>query len=118
MFEPISSQIFKDCFQICLWLSRNNNEAGYARTPDGYLFAASFEQRTPQGNSAQNFKKALGHAAENDADVLVAYIKESKHTQQSIEDGIRKFEVRNQKRLKQIIIVTEDGKIHKHKHCV
>lgn len=94
------------------------NEAGYAKTPDGYLFTASFEQRTPQGSSAQNFKKALGHAAEKDADILVAYMKGSKHTRQSVEDGIRKFEARNQKRFNQIIIVTEDGRIHRHKHNV
>ena len=92
------------------------DESGQIRTPDGYLFSASFEQRTPQGNSAQNFKKALGHAVQKDADVLVAYMKGSRHTRQSVEDGIRKFESMNQKRLKQIIIVTEDGRIHRHKH--
>lgn len=93
------------------------NESGEMKTPDGYLFKASFEQRTPQGNNAQNFKKALGHAAEKNADVLVAYMKKgSGHTRKSIEDGIKKFETKNNKRFKQIIIVTEDGKIHRHKH--
>lgn len=92
------------------------DEGGQVRTPDGYLFSASFEQRTPQGSSAQNFKKALGHAADKDADVLVAYMKGRGHTRQSVEDGIRKFESVNRKRFKQIIVVTEDGKIHRHKH--
>lgn len=93
------------------------NEAGFTRTPDGYLFKASFEQRTPQGGNAQNFKKALGHAADKNAEVLVAYMKKSSgHTRRSIEDGIKKFEEHNSKRFKQIIIVTEDGRIHRHKH--
>lgn len=95
------------------------DEAGFEKTPDGYLFKASFEQRTPQGNNAQNFKKALGHAAEKNADVLVAYMKKnSGHTRKSIEDGIKKFETRNNKRFKQIIIVTEDGRIHRYKHNI
>lgn len=92
------------------------NEAGFTKTPDGYLFSVSFEQRTPQGSSAQNFKKALGHAADKNADVLVTYMKGNRHTRKSVEDGIRKFEMNNSKRFKQIIIVTESGKIHRHKH--
>lgn len=92
------------------------NEAGGTKTPDGYLFTASFEQRTPRGSSAQNFKKALGHAYQKNADVLVAYMKGSNHTRQSVEDGIKNFESKNQKRFKQIIIVTENGRIHRHKH--
>lgn len=92
------------------------NEAGFTKTPDGFLFSVSFEQRTPQGNSAQNFKKALGHAAEKNANILVAYMKRGKHTRQSIEDGIKKFEKSNSKRFEQIIIVTEQGKVHRHKH--
>ncbi len=40
-----------------------------------------------------------------------AYMKKgSGHTRKSIEDGIKKFETKNNKRFKQIIIVTEDGK--------
>lgn len=35
------------------------NEAGSERTVDGYLFTASFEQRTPTGSTAQNFKKSI-----------------------------------------------------------
>lgn len=86
------------------------------KTVDGYLFTASFEQRTPTGSTAQNFKKALGHATDKNADVLVAYMKGNGHTRKSVEDGIRKFEQHNSKRFKQIIIVTENGKIHRHKH--
>lgn len=37
------------------------DEAGEVKTPDGYLFTASFEQRTPTRASV---KKALGHASE------------------------------------------------------
>lgn len=92
------------------------NEAGSERTVDGYLFTASFEQRTPTGSTAQNFKKALGHATDKNADVLVAYMKGNGHTRKSVEDGIKKFEEHNSKRFKQIIVVTENGKIHRHKH--
>lgn len=92
------------------------NEAGQVTTPDGYLFKASFEQRTPQGSSAQNFKKALDHAEQKRADVLVAYMKGNGHTRQSVEEGIRLFEKHSGKRFNQIIVVTENGKIHRHKH--
>ncbi len=92
------------------------DEAGSEKTVDGYLFTASFEQRTPTGSTAQNFKKALGHATDKNADVLVAYMKGNGHTRKSVEDGIRKFEQHNSKRFKQIIIVAENGKIHRHKH--
>ena len=83
------------------------DEVGSEKTVDGYLFTASFEQRTPTGSTAQNFKKALEHATDKNADVLVAYMKGNGHTQKSVEDGIRKFEPHNSKRFKQIIIVTE-----------
>lgn len=39
------------------------------KTPDGYLFSASFEQRTPQGSSISNVKNALAHAKDKNADV-------------------------------------------------
>jgi len=35
------------------------NEAGNMRTPDGYVFNYSFEQITPKGDTAQNFRNAL-----------------------------------------------------------
>lgn len=55
------------------------DEVGSEKTVDGYLFTASFEQRTPTGSTAQNFKKALEHATDKNADVLVAYMRGNGH---------------------------------------
>lgn len=35
------------------------NESGMSKTPDGYLFTASFEQRTSTGSSATNIRASL-----------------------------------------------------------
>lgn len=95
------------------------NEAGLGykvKTPDGYLFTASFEQRTPKGNTDTNIRSSLYHARDKKADIPVLYMKGSGHTRQSVEGGIKAFENASKYRFKQIIIVTEDGKIHRHKH--
>lgn len=95
------------------------NEAGLGhkiKTPDGYLFSALFEQRTPKGNTDINIRSSLYHVRDKKADVPVLYMKGSEHTRQSVENGIRAFESASKYRFKQIIVVTEDGRIHRHKH--
>lgn len=92
------------------------NEAGEMKTPDGYLFTASFEQRTPTGNSAKNIRTSLYHSRDKKANIPVLYIKGNGHTRKSIEDGIKYFENSSKYRFKEIIIVTQNGKIHRHKH--
>ena len=92
------------------------NEAGMSKTPDGYLFTASFEQRTPTGSSAKNIRASLYHGRDKKADIPVLYMKGNGHTRKSVEDGIRYFESSSKYRFKEIIIVTEDGRIHRHKH--
>ncbi|MBD9094788.1 MAG: hypothetical protein EGQ20_20015 [Bacteroides oleiciplenus] len=95
------------------------NEAGLGhkiKTPDGYLFSASFEQRTPKGNTDINIRSSLYHVRDKKADVPILYMKGSGHTRQSVENGIRAFESASKYRFKQIIVVTEDGRIHRHKH--
>lgn len=92
------------------------DEGGQVRTPDGYLFSASFEQRTPTGNSAKNIRASLYHGRDKKADIPVLYMKGNGHTRKSVEDGIRYFESSSKYRFKEIIIVTEDGRIHRHKH--
>lgn len=95
------------------------NEAGLGhkiKTPDGYLFSASFEQRTPKGNTDINIRSFLYHVRDKKADVPILYMKGSGHTRQSVENGIRAFESASKYRFKQIIVVTEDGRIHRHKH--
>lgn len=92
------------------------NEAGFTKTPDGYLFKASFEQRTPTGSSSKNIRASLYHGRDKKADIPVLYMKGNGHTRKSVEDGIRYFESSSKYRFKEIIIVTEDGRIHRHKH--
>lgn len=86
------------------------------KTPDGYLFSASFEQRTPTGGAASTVKNALFHARNKRADIAVIYTKNSTFTRQSIEAGIKDYERRDRYRLKKIIVVSPSGRIHQHKH--
>ncbi len=95
------------------------NEAGKGdnvKSPDGQIFSASFEQRTPGGDSARNFENCLRHARDKHADLAVVYMKNAGHTRQSVEQGIRDFESSSKYRFKEIIVVTKDGRIHRHKH--
>ena len=92
------------------------NESGMNKTPDGYLFTASFEQRTPIGNTAKNIRASLYHGRDKKADIPVLYMKGNGHTRKSVEDGIRYFESSSKYRFKEMIIVTQNGKIHRHKH--
>lgn len=92
------------------------NESGMSKTPDGYLFTASFEQRTPTGSSAKNIRASLYHGKDKKADIPVLYMKGNGHTRKSVEDGIKYFESSSKYRFKEIIIVTQDGRIHRHKH--
>jgi len=92
------------------------DEAGQLKTPDGKIFKYSFEQRTPEGSTARNFAKGLTHARDKRADISIVYMKHNKHTKQSVIDGIKLFEDMSMYRFKQIIVVTPDGRIHKHKH--
>lgn len=89
------------------------------KTPDGYVFSLSYEQRTPRGGTADNFKKALSHAASKPGtQVAVVYMKQgySQHTRQSVEDGIKLFEQHSKKRFQKIIVVSDNGHIHRHIH--
>ena len=92
------------------------DEAGELKTPDGKIFKYSFEQRTPDGSTATNFRNSLFHAKSKTADIAVVYMKYNKHTKQSVTSGIKLFEDSGSYRFKQIIIVTPDGRIHKHRH--
>ena len=92
------------------------NESGMERTPDGYLFKVSFEQRTPQGGSYRNVVKGLEHAKKKSSDVAVLYDKHGIHTRSSIEKGLSQYEYLNKYRFKQVIVISKDGRIHRHKH--
>ena len=94
------------------------DEAGSSIKVDGKIFSFTYEQRTPKEGTAENFRNALIHAKEKGADMALVYMKHNKHTIQSVKSGIKLFEnnAKNKYRFKQIIVLTKDGRIHKHKH--
>ncbi|MFQ7266249.1 MAG: hypothetical protein ACLRPS_05160 [Paraprevotella clara] len=92
------------------------DESGGKITPDGFLFKASFEQRTPQVGSYKNFVKGLEHAKKKVANIAVMYDKYGVHTRSSVEKGISQYEYLNKYRFKEIIVISKDGRIHRHKH--
>jgi hypothetical protein len=89
------------------------NEAGTATTPDGELFSISFEQRTPTSSSVN---KALEHAKKKGADIALIYDKNHIYHRADIDSGIKEYESLNNYRFKQIIVVTKDRKVHRHRH--
>ena len=86
------------------------------KTPDGYLFNASFEQRTPTGTSTNNFKNALEHARNKGADLALIYDKHHVYHRSTVENGLKQYEANNNYRFNRIIVIAHDGKIHRHKH--
>lgn len=92
------------------------DESGGRTTPDGFLFTASFEQRTPQAGSYKNFVKGLEHAKKKVAKVAVMYDKNGMHTRASVEKGLSQYEYLNKYRFKEVIVISKDGNIHRHKH--
>lgn len=93
------------------------NEAGMGKTRDGDLILfGEYEQRTPKGSGAINFKGVLRHARDKNADIALAYQKEGTHSRDDIEKAISEFESESKYRFKRIIVVTKDGRIHTHFH--
>lgn len=92
------------------------DEGGQVRTPDGYLFSASFEQRTPMGTSVHNSKNSLEHARNKGADMALIYDKYHVYHRSTVENGLRQYEAHNDYRFKRIIVIANDRKIHRHKH--
>ncbi len=92
------------------------NESGIGKTPDGYLFKVSYEQRTPQRGSYKNIVKGLEHAKKKTSEVAVLYDKYNVHTRSSVEKGLSQYEYLNKYRFKEVIVISKDGRVHKHKH--
>lgn len=86
------------------------------KTPDGYLFKASFEQRTPTKDGANTIRNALFHARNKGADIAVIYSRNHAFSRGSVENGIRLYEQSHDYRFKMIIVVADNGNIHRHKH--
>lgn len=92
------------------------NESGEVRTPDGYLFKASFEQRTPTKDGANTIRNALFHARNKGADMALIYSRNHVFSRADVEKGIRLYEEAHDYRFKRIIVVADNGHVHRHKH--
>lgn len=92
------------------------NESGELKTPDGYLFKASFEQRTPVRDGANTIRNALFHARNKKADVAVIYSKGHTFSRKSMEEGVKLYEEAHAYRFKRIIVVSNNGHIHRYSH--
>lgn len=92
------------------------DEGGQVRTPDGRIFSASFEQRTPTKDGANTIRNALFHARNKGADFAVIYSKNHAFTRNSVESGIKLYEQSHDYRFKQIIVVADNGNVHRYRH--
>lgn len=86
------------------------------KTPDGYLFNVSFEQRTPQARGPKGFSNSLEHAKAKRADIAIVYDKNRAYNRSEVENGIKRYEQYNTYRFKNIIVVSARGNVHRHKH--
>lgn len=92
------------------------DESGQIRTPDGRIFSTSFEQRTPTKDGANTIRNALFHARNKGADVAVIYSKNHAFTRGSVENGIKLYEQSHDYRFKRIIVVADNGNVHRYRH--
>ena len=92
------------------------DEGGQVRTPDGRIFSTSFEQRTPTKDGANTIRNALFHARNKGADVAVIYSKNHAFTRESVENGIKLYEQSHDYRFKRIIVVANNGNVHRYRH--
>lgn len=117
--ELEAARFMADKGYVVTMIDESNKDRGIkVKTPDGRVFEASFEQRTPDGihNTAENIRSALRHGRDKGCDMVVIYQKYGKHSRQSVEQGIRMYEERSSHRFKQIMVITRDGRIHRHVH--
>ena len=98
------------------------DETGEVTTPDGYIFSSLFEQRTPdKAKGAKGFEGVLKHSFDKvlkgaKIDVPVVYDKYGKFSKKDVEEGIKLFEQHKRMRFKEIIVVSDTGRIHIHIH--
>lgn len=105
-------------YRVTLIDESNEGKPSKIKTPDGKIFSASFEQRTPDGkeNTPTNIANALRHSRDKRADIAVIFQKYGQHSRSAVEEGIKAYEEKAKHRFKQIFIITKDGRIHRHKH--
>lgn len=91
------------------------DETGDVKTPDGYVYSFTFEQRTPTKGGV-SFKYALKHAASKKANVAVIYDKHQVYHRYDVENGLKQFELHSKYRFKKIIVVSKSGNVYEHSH--
>lgn len=92
------------------------DEAGMVTTEDGKIFEASFEQRSPTHDRPQSIRNALFHARDKSAKIAVIYSRKHIFSRKSVEEGIKLFEAGSRHRFERIIIVADNGHVHRYKH--
>ena len=100
---------------------RLKDEAGQAVTPDGFIFAFAFEQKTPHVKSSIGIYKALCHARNKSTstlsiDVAVIFDKFGFYTKQDMEAGILEYERNHRKRFRGIIYISKTGRVTIFRH--
>ncbi len=92
------------------------DETGSVTVPDGRIFSATFEQRTPNARGPKGVNKALEHAKKKRANIAVIYDKNRLYDRRIVEGGIRLYEAHNKFRFQKIIVVGSSGSVHVHTH--
>ncbi|MBP5664349.1 MAG: hypothetical protein J6X16_08790 [Bacteroidales bacterium] len=92
------------------------DETGDVKTPDGYVYSFTFEQRTANVGGARSVMKALEHAKKKTADVAVIYDKHYVYHRDTIEHGLSLYEHYNSYRFKRIIVISKSGNVYEHSH--
>ena len=92
------------------------DESGSKSTVDGELFSLSYEQRTPIKDGANTIRNALFHGRDKDADIAVIYSKNHVFSKKSVDEGLKLFEDASRYRFKKIIVIADNGHIHRRVH--
>lgn len=93
------------------------DETGDVKTPDGYVFSFTYEQRTPtKAGGAHSVVKSLEHAKTKPADVAVIYDRNHVYNRKIVEQGIELYEKHNTYRFKRVIVISKSGNVYEHSH--
>lgn len=97
-------------------VDEGKSKEDYEPTIDGKVYALSYEQRTPIKDRTETIRNALFHAKRKNAEVALIYSKGHTFSRKSTKEGIEQFEKTTDYRFKQIIIVADNGHVHRYKH--
>lgn len=88
------------------------------KSPEGYLFQKLYDQKTPKGTGEPNktIKNALSNAKKQKVKVVVLYSKNHIFSKEDVARAIRRFEGTSSYRFDDILVVADNGHIHRHKH--